>query len=88
MDNGYGDNLTIDRINNDGNYTPNNCRWTDKITQANNTRTNTYIEYNGEIHTIAEWGRLTGIKAYNIDNRLNKYGWSVERALTTPINKH
>lgn len=87
MANGYTEELTIDRINNDGNYTPDNCRWTDKVTQANNTRGNRQIEYKGETHTIAEWGRITGIKAYNIDNRLNKYGWSVEQALSTPINK-
>lgn len=85
MSNGYNDKLTIDRIDVNGNYEPNNCRWANKIVQANNCRSNRLLTLNGETYTMAEWGRKTGIGGYNIENRLNKYGWSIEKALTTPI---
>ena len=50
--NGYGNNLTLDRIDTNGNYEPCNCRWTDQKTQQNNKRTNVWLERNGEVHTI------------------------------------
>lgn len=81
--NGYNDSLTIDRIDYDGDYSPDNCRWADKFTQANNTRGNHFLEYNGEIHTIAEWSRITGIPYHRLKDRINKLGWDIERALTT-----
>lgn len=83
MTNGYGDNLTIDRINNNGNYCPENCRWADSTTQANNTRRNHFIEYNGERHTLSEWSRITGISYQKIKDRINKCGWDIKKALTT-----
>lgn len=76
---------TLDRIDVNGNYSPENCRWVDMQVQANNTRYNVRIEYNGETHTLAEWGRITGIGRKNIRGRL-QYGWSVERALTEPVD--
>lgn len=61
MANGYREDLTIDRIDVNGNYEPNNCRWTDMITQANNKTNNHYIKYNGKRMTIAEYSREKGI---------------------------
>ena len=86
--NGYEDTLSIDRIDVDGDYCPENCRWADRVTQANNCRSNHYLTYNGETKTIAEWARELGIISDVIRARLSKLGWSVERTLSTPLLKH
>ena len=58
INNGYQDNLTIDRINNDGNYEPNNCRWVTIAEQQRNKSTNRFITYNNETHCISEWCKI------------------------------
>lgn len=83
MNNGYSDALTIDRIDSDGDYCPENCRWVDMKVQSNNTSRNVYIEFEGECHTLAEWADIVGISYSGMANRY-KRGWSVERMLTTP----
>ena len=80
MENGYKDDLSIDRIDYNGDYEPSNCRWADAITQANNSSWNHVIECNGEPHTLAEWGRIRNINSGTLVNRL-KLGWSIEEAL-------
>ena len=84
MDNGYNDNLSIDRINPDGQYEPNNCRWVSMKEQQNNKRSNRFIEYNGENLTLSQWAERLGIGKTTLKERLNN-GWSVEKAFTEPI---
>ena len=84
---GYRDNFSIDRIDVNGNYYPENCRWVDRLTQANNCRTNHYLTFNGKTQSIAEWARELGVSDSVIRHRLSKLGWSVEKTLTTPLQK-
>ena len=84
MANSYVENLTIDRIDTNGNYEPSNCRWADAITQQNNTTRNHMLTAFGETKTIAEWSRSSGIRADVIKDRLNKLHWSVEDAVSIP----
>lgn len=83
MDNGYADNLTLDRINTDGNYEPSNCRWADWIVQQNNRTNNINITHNGETHTLSEWARLKNIR-YGILLKRYKRGWNPYEMLNYP----
>lgn len=84
LTNGYNDTLSIDRIDPSGDYKPNNCRWADAITQANNKRNNVIIEYDGEKYTMAELARISGLKLSTLWARLHS-GWSVSKAVETPL---
>ncbi len=81
--NGYTDSLTIDRIDPHGSYCPHNCRWATQTEQQNNRTNNHFITYNGETHTIAEWGRIMNFSRSLIQHRLAR-GWSIEKIMTTP----
>lgn len=72
--NGYSDDLTIDRIDNNAGYSPYNCRWADRVQQANNTRSNRLLTYNGRTMTLSEWSRELGIFKSTIYRRLDAHG--------------
>lgn len=66
LKNGYSEELTIDRIDNDKGYSPDNCRWVDKFVQANNKRNNRYVKVNGDIGTVSNMARKYGIDYWNL----------------------
>jgi len=80
----WGKKTQIDRINNDGNYTPSNCRWVSRTENSNNKSTNVFIVYKNKKYTIAELTRIHGIHPETFKGRL-KRGCTVEQALTTPL---
>ena len=70
--NGYSDDLTIDRINNNGNYCPENCKWSTRKGQENNQRSNIIISFEGESHTAAQWAEIMGITKSCIYKRIQR----------------
>lgn len=83
LSNGWKKGLSLDRIDNDGNYCPRNCRWTDKPTQGRNRRTNILVTYKGETKTVAEWAEITGLYYTTILERV-RHGWSPEDIIEKP----
>lgn len=79
--NGYEDGLTIDRIDVNGNYCPENCRWISKAKQASNTSRTRRITYKGITHSAAEWGRILSLNPCTIRDRLDK-GWPIKKVLS------
>lgn len=78
---------SIDRIDVNKGYEPNNIRWADATTQANNRRDNLFLKYNGEILTAKQWSVRLGINYRTITNRI-KMGWTDEEVLTRPVQLH
>lgn len=85
VSNGYRDNLTLDRKDNDKSYYPGNCRWTDRKTQDNNKRQSRKETYNGKTQTVEMWAEEYNISRSTLVNRLNK-GMTIKEALETPVN--
>jgi len=84
MKNGYSDELQIERKNNNGNYSPENCIWATRAEQSKNTRRNVFIICKGKTQTMSEWSAESGICIGTIFARL-KLGWSGEKAVTQPV---
>lgn len=87
LKNGYNDSLTIDRIDSNKNYCPDNCRWIPFSEQSRNRTSNHYITYNNEVHTLTEWANILNIGRSTLSNRLNQQKWPIEKAFTSPVKK-
>ena len=78
IDNGYKDNLTLDRLDNDKGYEPANCRWADVKIQQNNKRNNVYITYLGKTQTMSQWCDELNLN-YGMVRERHRRGWDVPR---------
>lgn len=92
LSNGYDENAeymqcTLDRIDVNGDYCPDNCRWVSMKVQANNKSTNRIIEWNGETHNLTEWADILNIPIHILKTRYYTNGWSIEETFGVPIGK-
>ena len=84
INNGYRDDLTIDRIDVNGNYEPNNCRWVTRNVQLKNKRNNVYITYQNKTQTMSDWAKEFGLKQ-NVFRQRYILGWSMEKIKETEV---
>lgn len=84
---GRPDGMTLDRIDNDGPYSPDNCRWASSAVQSRNKRSARMVTYKGKTQCLADWSKELGVARHILAERLNR-GWSVDRAFTEPIQHH
>ena len=80
---------TLNRVDNDGDYSPENCAWSSYDEQNQNRADNRNIEFGGETKCLTEWAKIFGLNRTTVRRRLD-YGWTVEKALKTPpsVNNH
>jgi hypothetical protein len=84
-ENGYSEELFIDRIDNDGDYEPENCHWVTRVVNANNKRNSRFVEYNGETKTVAQWSRIVNLQYTTLYSRLFYRNMPVEKAMTKEV---
>lgn len=82
------DGLTLERINNNAWYGPDNCVWADYFTQARNRRNTIMLTYNGETKPVATWAEELGIPYHTLKYRVFRYGWGVDKAMTEPVKRN
>lgn len=87
INNGYQENLTIERKDTNGDYCPENCKWATMKEQSLNKRNTHLLELNGKIQSVKEWSEELNIPYDTLISRINKHGWSTEKALTTPVKR-
>lgn len=86
LSHGYDENArrgqcTLDRIDVNGDYCPENCRWISQKEQMQNKRNTHYVTHNGETHSVAEWSKILGVPVNTLYSRLGWLGWTEEQAL-------
>lgn len=82
----YAPNLSLDRINVNGNYNKSNCRWATRTQQANNTRSNKYLTYKGRTQNLSEWAKEIGVNYHTLYGRIYAYKMPIEKALVANKN--
>ncbi|HQS33741.1 hypothetical protein [Polaromonas sp.] len=82
---GYKSGLEIDRIDNDGHYQPGNVRWATRRKNTGNRRSARLLDFNGRTQSMTDWAAELGMSVGTLWTRIEKEGWSVERALTDPV---
>lgn len=86
VNNGYEPELSIDRINVNEDYKPENCRWVSRKIQSNNKRNNRMITYNGRTMTLTQWANETSIRPHTLRKRIES-GWDIEKALFQEVDQ-